>query len=246
MTLAFHHTPADDTKHNNKPGVLFLSGFHSTMQGNKALALEQFCQRHGVQFTRFDYTGHGESAGNLDTGTIEQWRNDAIGILDKVCTGPHVLVGSSMGAWLATLVALERPKRIAALLGIAAAPDFTHRLLEPQLSDAHLLALKAGDTLTLSSHYDEQNPHRFQQGLLDSGKALSVLGRALPITCPVRLLHGTADTDVPWTLSEELLQAVDSEDAQLTLVKGANHRFSEPHLLTLIEQQLAGILAISL
>ncbi len=246
MALAFHHTPASvSTQHKDKPGVLFLSGFHSTMQGNKALALEAFCQRNGVQFTRFDYTGHGESAGNIDTGTIEQWRNDALEIIDSVCTGQQVLIGSSMGAWLATLVALERPERVAALLGIAAAPDFTHRLLEPKLSEAQRLSLQAGDTLALQSHYDEQSPHRFQQGLLDSGRALSILGRSLPVSCPVRLLHGTADTDVPYTLSIELLQAVESSEAQLALIKGADHRFSEPHQLKLIEQQLAEILALS-
>jgi len=150
MNLAYHHTPkSEETLHPGAPGVLFLSGFHSTMQGNKALALEQFCQARGVQYTRFDYTGHGESPGNIDTGTIAQWKNDAINILDNVCIGPQILVGSSMGAWIATRVALERTDRINALLGIAAAPDFTHRLLEPSLSISQKHQLQAGNTLTL-------------------------------------------------------------------------------------------------
>jgi len=227
------------------PGVLFLSGFHSTMQGNKALALEQFCQQHGVQYTRFDYTGHGESPGDIETGNIEQWRNDALEILDNVCSGPQILVSSSMGAWLATLVTLERPRRVSALLSIAAAPDFTHRLLEPKLTEGQKQMLKDGQTLALNSHYDEQNPHRFQQGLLDSGKRLSVLNRSLPITCPIRLLHGTADTDVPFTLSIELLEAVQSEEAQLTLIKGADHRFSSHAQLQLINHHLAQMLKLN-
>jgi len=246
MTLAYHHTPrGKQSPYPDAPGVLFLSGFHSTMQGNKALALEQFCQEHGMQYTRFDYTGHGESPGNIDTGTIEQWRDDALEILDSVCTGSQLLVGSSMGAWLATLVAIERSNRVSALLGIAAAPDFTHRLLEPQLSESQKQALNDGKTIALDSRYDEQNPHRFQQGLIDSGKALSVLNRSVPINCPVRLLHGTADTDVPWSLSVELLEAIQSDIAQLVLVKGADHRFSSPEQLQLITEHLSVMLALA-
>lgn len=246
MALAYHHTPqGKHSPYPDAPGVLFLSGFHSNMQGNKALALEQFCQAHGVQYTRFDYTGHGESPGDSETGTIEQWCNDALEILDNVCTGPQIVVGSSMGVWLATLVTLERSNRIAAMLGIAGAPDFTHRLIEPNLSDQQKQALNDGQTISLHSHYDEQNPHRFQQGLLDSGRALSVLDQSLPIYCPVRLLHGTADADVPWALSAELLEAIQSQNGQLVLVKGADHRFSSPKLLKLIIHHLGTLLAPS-
>lgn len=237
MALAFKHTSG------KSPGILFLPGFNSTMQGNKAQALDRFCRTRGLQFTRFDYSGHGDSDGHFEDGSIEQWRDDAIEILDTVCTGPQVLVGSSMGGWLATLAALERPNRVAALLGIASAPDFTEELLYPTLSEAQIKSLHDGQTVEISNHYDDETAHRFRQQLLDSGKTCSVLGRALPLMCPIRLLHGTADADVPWSLSERLLQGFASKDAQLLLVKGAGHRFSSPQEIDLIQSTLEPLLS---
>lgn len=231
MTLAYQHSSG------SSPGVLFLPGFNSTMAGNKAEALAALCQLHGIQYTRFDYTGHGESPGEFEYGTISQWRNDAIEILDSICVGPQVLVGSSMGGWIATLVAIDRPERLHGLVGIASAPDFTDELLTPHLSDQQLNALQAGEAIDLPNHYDDE-PHRIRQALLDSGTHCRVLDSSLPIHCPVRLLHGTADTDVPWTLSERLLQGVQSTDAQLLLLKDADHRFSKPDELELIKDTL--------
>ncbi len=214
------------------------------MHGNKARHLAAFCESAGVQFTRFDYSGHGSSAGRFEDGTITQWRDDALEILDTVCKGPQILVGSSMGAWLATLVALERPQSVAALLGIAAAPDFTDELLTPALTTVQRRHLQDGLTLEWGNHYDPAEPHRIRQALLDSGHLHRVLDRPLSIDCPVRLLHGQADDDVPWQLSMRLLEGISSADAQLLLLKGADHRFSTAPQLALIEKTLTELLAI--
>jgi len=236
MDLAFEHSDGQS------PGVLFLPGFHSTMQGNKARFLESYCQERGHQFTRFDYTGHGDSPGLFEEGTIEQWRDDALAVLDHVCSGPQILVGSSMGGWLASLVAALRPERIHALLGVACAPDLTDELLSPMLSTAQHQALRAGETIELDNDYEGIDPHRIRQALLDSGTRCSVLNQSLPISCPVRLFHGTSDKDVPWQLSQRLLEAIAGTDAQLTLLKGADHRFSNPAELKLITDTLGELL----
>ena len=236
MALAFKHTAGTN------PGVLFLPGFHSTMQGDKAKVMEQYCQTRGVQFTRFDYSGHGDSPGLFEDGTIEQWRNDVIDILDNVCTGPQVLVGSSMGGWLATLAALARPERTFAIVGIASAPDLTDELLSPALSAEQHKALDDGEVVEIANDYENIDPHRFRKALLTSGTACNVLGKTLPLECPVRLLHGTADNDVPWSLSERLLACFASDDAQLLLLKGADHRFSKPRELDVILKTLEPLL----
>jgi len=236
MALAFEHSEGSE------PGVLFLPGFHSTMNGDKARYLEQHCQALGLQFTRFDYSGHGDSHGLFEEGSIAQWRDDALSILDKVCTGPQILIGSSMGGWLAILVALERPERIAGILGIASAPDLTDEIIVPALSAEQLQALKNGDTIEIENDYENIDPHRFRQALLDTGSQCSVLNRSLPIHCPVRLLHGLADTDIPWSLSERLLDRLESTDATLTLIKGADHRLSNDTQLKLITHALNELL----
>jgi len=237
-TLAFKHASGAS------PGVLFFPGFHSTMQGNKALMLQAYCERVGHQFTRFDYSGHGESPGRFEEGSITQWRDDALSILDTVCQGPQILLGSSMGAWLATLVAMARPERTHAVLCVAAAPDFTTELLLPALNERQHRALMNGETLELDNHYENVEPHRIRQQLIDTGKQHSVLNRPLNIQCPVRLLHGTADTDVPWSLSQRLLDKMSSKNAMLTLVSGANHRFSNDEELRLIQSVLAELLSL--
>jgi len=151
-------------------------------------------------------------------------------------------VGSSMGAWLATLLACQRADRVHGILGVAAAPDFTELLLLPMLSDTQKNALKRGDTVELQNDYEDIEPHRIRQALIDSGRRCRVLDAALSIQCPVRLIHGTGDKDVPWQLSERLLQAITGNDAQLCLVKGADHRFSEPAQLEQITRTLDELL----
>lgn len=208
------------------------------MHGNKAVRLAQLCRSRGWQYTRFDYRGHGESTGDFAGSTIAHWLQDAQCILDHVCSDNQILVGSSMGAWIAVLLALQRPTRISGLLGIAAAPDFTTELIWDALDQQTQSVLARGETWMMTNAYDQTLPIPITPQLIDSGREHSVLQRDLAVDCPVRLLHGTADTDVPHQLSQRLLQQLQSTDAQLTLVKYADHRFSTEPLLQLIERQL--------
>lgn len=208
------------------PGVVFCGGYASDMQGTKASALDRYCRTRGRAFTRFDYTGHGASDGAFVDGTIGSWRDDTLAVIDRITSGPLILVGSSMGAWLACLAATARPDRIAGLVTIGAAPDFTERLLRPSLSDAERAALAAHGQIRRPSDYGEA-PGVFTARLIEDGQRHQILGTPLAIACPVRLLHGTADKDVPWSLSLALLEALGSADATLTLVKDGDHRLSD-------------------
>ena len=178
-----------------RPGVLFLGGYGSDMGGTKAVALDGHCRARGLACLRFDYSGHGVSSGRLVDGTIGSWRDDALAVLDGLTAGPQVLVGSSMGAWIMLLVALARPDRVAGLVGIAAAPDFTEDLIRPALGPAEQAALARDGMLQRPS--DDGPPLVFGARLLAEGARHLVLRADLPIAAPVRLLHGMADKDIP-------------------------------------------------
>lgn len=208
------------------PGVVFCGGYASDMMGTKASALDRYCRARGRAFTRFDYSGHGASGGAFRDGTIGRWRDDTLAVIDRVTSGPLILVGSSMGGWLACLAARARPERIAGLVTIGAAPDFTERLVRPGLSAADQAELAARGEIRRTSDYGE-GPGLFTARLLEDGRRHLILGGRLAIACPVRLLHGTADTDVPWSLSLDLLQVLESPDVTLTLIKDGNHRLSD-------------------
>lgn len=220
--VAFHHTPGVE------PGVLFCTGFRSDMTGGKALALEHWCRREGRQFTRFDYGGHGASSGRFEDGTIGAWLDDALCVLDRVCAGPQVVVGSSMGGWMMLLLALARPRRIAGLLGIASAPDFTRTLLEQRLSADQRRQLNETGYCDIDNQYDDGQPYRIGRALVEEADSHLLLGGPIPVRAPVRLIHGTGDADVPWEHSLALLQQLESDDAELQLVRNGEHRLSEP------------------
>ena len=203
------------------------------MQGTKATWLEEKCKSKGWQYTRFDYRAHGQSEGSTTSSTLHDWLADTLLVLDTICIGPQILVGSSMGGWLATLAAAHRSDKVCGLLGVAAAPDFTEELIAAQLDDETRALLDQGEIWQMKSNY-ETGFYPITGSLLDSGRALSVLGGPIDIHCPVRLLHGTADTDVPESLSRRLLARLASKDVRLTLVKDADHRFSSPCQLELI------------
>jgi len=227
-------------------GLLFCGGFHSSMQGTKALRCRAFAQRHRLDCHRFDYRGHGASPGNAAALGIEHWLNDTLSVLDGV-SGAQLLIGSSMGAWLALLAARARPDRVAGVLTLAAAPDFTERLMRPALSAAQRDALGAGRLAFRHSEWDE-NPWPLPPVLLDSGRRLSILSpvNALapaPLGCPLSVLHGTADTDVPPALSLELFAALGSRHDELVLLHGADHRLSDPQALGVFERTLQALLA---
>jgi pimeloyl-ACP methyl ester carboxylesterase len=222
------------------PTVVFLGGYASDMTGTKARYLEDWCRQRGQAFLRFDYQGHGLSSGRLVDGTIGGWRDDALRVVAECATGTMVLVGSSMGAWIMLLAACAVPERVHALVGIAAAPDFTEDLLWAHLDEDQRAALRREGVLHLPSTYGEPLP--FTWRLVEDGRRHLVLRAPLDLPGPVRLLHGTRDADVPWETSLRLLQAIRGRDATLTLVKDGEHRLSEPHELALLGAAVASLL----
>ena len=219
-----------------EPTVLFLTGFRSDMTGAKALRLEQHCARRGQAFLRFDYRGHGASAGHFEDGCIGDWRDDALAIIDAATDGPLVLVGSSMGGWIMLLVARQRPERVAGLVGIAAAPDFTHDLILPQLTQSHRAALDRNGMFPAPSAYGEPTP--ITRRLLEEGERNLVLQASLRLRCPVHLLHGQQDPDVPWQTSLRLAACLESGAVTVELIKDGDHRLSREEDLRRIEAAL--------
>lgn len=222
------------------PGVVFLGGFKSDMTGTKAQFLEHWARDRGRAFLRFDYSGHGQSSGDFLDGCIGDWSLDAMEAIRALTDGPQVLVGSSMGGWIALLVARAMPDRVAALVGIAAAPDFTEDGLWSDFSDDQRARLDADGVVDLPSEYDDA-PYRITRRLIEDGRTRLVLRSPLPLPFPVRLLQGSNDTDVPVSVALRLFEHADSPDLTLSLVKGADHRFSEPDNLALLARTLADL-----
>jgi pimeloyl-ACP methyl ester carboxylesterase len=219
------------------PGVIFLGGFHSDMGGTKALWLEGWARARGRAFVRFDYRGHGESSGAFDEGSIGDWAEDAAEVLARLTEGPQVLVGSSMGGWIALLLARRFPQRVAALVGIAAAPDFTEDSMWEGFSEVQRQALLVEGRVALPSAYSDE-PYVITRRLIEEGRANLVLRQPLRLDCPVRLLQGTADEDVDRSVALRLVDHMEGTDVRLTLVKGVDHRFSGPRELALIGRTL--------
>jgi pimeloyl-ACP methyl ester carboxylesterase len=219
------------------PGIVFLGGFRSDMGGTKAVFLEDWARARGRAYLRFDYRGHGESSGSFEEGSIGDWADDAAEALARLTEGPQVLVGSSMGGWIALLLARRMPGRVAALVGIAAAPDFTEDSMWEGFSEAQRRALLAEGRVALPSAYSDE-PYVVTRRLIEEGRANLVLRQPLRIGCPVRLLQGTADEDVARSVALRLLDHLDGPDVRLTLVKGADHRFSSPRDLALVGRTL--------
>ena len=209
------------------PGVVFLHGFRSDMTGGKALAVEEFCRKRGQAFVRFDDQGHGSSSGRFEDGCIGLWASDAVAVLDALTEGPQVIVGSSMGGWLMLLAALERRDRVAGLLGLAAAPDFTEELIYPELTEAQKRELLVKSQTEIEDQ-DGCPPTPITRGLIEDGRQHLLLQGPIALTCPVRLIHGQQDKSVPWETALRLQDHLLSEDVEVTLVKSAGHRLSEP------------------
>ena len=209
------------------PGVVFLGGYRSDMTGAKALALEGFCRARGQAFLRFDYSGHGASGGEFTECTVSTWLDDSLDALEKLTRGPQILVGSSMGGWLMLLAALKRPMRVAGLVGVAAAPDFTEELMWPNMAAPTRKELLAKGVVYRPSAYGD-GPYPITRALIEDGRNHLLLGAPIPIRCPVRLLHGMEDRDVPWTYSQRLAERLESEDVTVTLFKKGGHRLAEP------------------
>ena len=203
------------------PTLVFLPGYMSDMTGSKALALDAWAGANGRAMLRFDYAGCGESEGAFEDGTLASWRDDVLLLVDALVEGPLVLIGSSMGGWIAALVALARADRLAALVGIAAAPDFTRW----GFSEADKAVIRAEGRLEEPSAYAD-NPYVTTLGFWESGEANLLLDGEIAIDCPVRLLHGQMDPDVPWEVALRFANALRSADVQTLLIKDGDHRLS--------------------
>ena len=235
VSIAYHSTPG------KSPGVMFCGGFMSDMTGGKALALEAFCRARGQGFVRFDYAGHGQSSGRFEEGTIGAWTEDALAVLDRVAQGPQVIVGSSMGGWIAINLALARPDRVTALVGIAAAPDFTEDLIWRDLpADAQMLLETEGVIYEPSEYSDK--PYPITMNLIHEARDHLRLRGEIAIDCPVRLLHGMLDPDVPWKRSLTLAEKVRTTDVRVTLVKDGDHRLSRDQDLALLTRTVEELL----
>ncbi|WP_235830191.1 alpha/beta fold hydrolase [Algihabitans albus] len=232
--LAYHKTDGET------PGVVFLSGYMSDMTGTKATWLEGQCRARGQAFLRFDYLGHGQASGAFEDGTIGRWTADTVAALDALTKGPQILVGSSMGGWLMLLAALARPDRIAGLVGIAAAPDFTEELMWRRFSPEIRATLARDGLYREPSPYGDQ-PYTITRRLIEEGRDHLLLGSAIPLACPVRLLHGMADPDVPYQMSLRLAEALASEDVEVSLVKDGDHRMSAPEDLLRLGETLRAL-----
>ncbi len=223
-----------------EPGVVFLHGLRSDRTGTKALALADWARQTGRAFVRFDCSGHGQSSGRFEEGAIGDWFADALAVLNLLTGGPQVLVGSSMGGWLALLLARTVPGRVRGLVGIAAAPDFTEDSMWAQATEAQRTALLRDGFIQRPGDYGD-DPYVITRRLIEEGRAHLVLRGPLSLPFPVRLLHGTADADVPPAVALRLLDHATSPDIRLTLVKDADHRFSSPACLALIETAISEV-----
>jgi pimeloyl-ACP methyl ester carboxylesterase len=219
------------------PAIVFLPGYASDMEGAKALALDAFAAERGLAMLRLDYSGTGSSAGRFEDGTLDFWLEEALVAIDSLTDGPLLVIGSSMGGWIALHIALRRPERVQALVGIAAAPDFT----EWGFSHEQKAGLQAAGRIEEPNPYGPE-PQVFTAGFWRSGQVLRVLDDPIDIPCPIRLVHGEEDEDVPLSVAQRTMRMVRSADVQLLVLKGGGHRLSEPHEIAAILQVVAGLL----
>lgn len=210
-------------REGHRPTLVFLPGYASDMEGAKAVAIDGFAEQRGITMLRFDYSGTGSSGGRFEDGTLALWLEDALLAIDRLAKGPLILIGSSMGGWIALHLALLRPERVQALLGIAAAPDFT----EWGFTARQAAELTAEGSIT--------------RAFWESGQRL-LLGSSIDIDCPVRLVHGECDEEVPLSIAFKTLGALRSSDVQLNVLKGGEHRLSAPREIDAILRTLAGLL----
>ena len=223
------------------PTLLFLPGYASDMAGAKAMALDVFAERRGLGLLRFDYSGTGASEGKFEDGTLALWLGEALEMVDRLTSGPLIIVGSSMGGWIGLHVALQRPERVAALVGIAAAPDFTE----------WGYTAEEKERLAREGRLEQPNPYGGDPqlttlGFWQSGQQLRLLDQPIAVDCPVRLIHGDVDEEVPLAIALRLLRALRSADVQLNIVKGGGHRLSAPHEIASILRAIDGLLETDL
>ena len=221
-----------------EPGIVWLGGYRSDMAGTKAEALDQWCGEHGIACCRHDYSGHGSSGGEFRDGTISRWLEESLAVFDAFTSGPQILVGSSMGGWIALRMAQELARRgddnrLAGMLLIAPAPDFTHELMWPQLSDAQKREITDKGYLEEVSQYSDE-PNIYTRALFDDGAKNLVLDGMIDPGCPVHILQGMADPDVPWQHAMRLAEHLPQAQVAMTLVKDGDHRLSRAEDIALM------------
>ncbi len=239
-STAYHRFLGQKT---TSPGVVFCHGLHSDMTGTKATVLESFCRDRGLAFVRFDLFGHGESAGEMEEATLSRWVEDAVTVVDELTTGPQIFVGSSLGGWIALCTALARPERIAALIGIAAAPDFTEDMLWTDFSPEQREQMMTTGRVALENRIDPQRPWMVRKTFIEDGRNHLLLRSPIGLTCPVTLLHGQGDETVPWRTSLRIAENLASEQVEVVLVKDGDHRLSRAQDLDRLTRALDAVLA---
>lgn len=215
------------------PGVLFLCGFRSDMESTKATTLAEWCGKENIAYTRFDYFGHGKSGGEFIDFTLSRAFEDAIEILEQVATGPQIVVGSSMGGWIGLLSAQERKRQVLGFVGVAAAPDFTERMMLKKMTPEQREEIKNEGVIYVHSDYFN-NDYPITLRLIEDGRKHLLLDHPIPLDLPIHLLQGQQDEDVPWELALAIAGKVTSDDVKLTLVKDGDHRLNRPQDLQLL------------
>jgi pimeloyl-ACP methyl ester carboxylesterase len=224
------------------PTMVFLPGFKSDMEGSKAVFLASWAEACGQAMLRLDYSGHGVSGGRFEDGTIGLWTQDALSVIDAMTEGPLLLVGSSMGGWIGLNIALARPARVTAYVGIAAAPDFTEALIWNTMPEAARAELMETGVVYAPSDYGAPLP--ITRALIEDGRQHLLMGAEIPLSCPVRLLQGQRDGDVPWETAVALADRIAGEDVQVTLIKDGDHRLSRPADLALLLDVVEALLPV--
>jgi pimeloyl-ACP methyl ester carboxylesterase len=223
-----------DRSPGHSPGLFWLGGFHSDMKGTKAVALDAWAMEHERAFVRFDYSGHGESGGEFIEGTIGRWLEESVAVFTQFCSGPQVVIGSSMGGWMALLLARELARRaddrasLAGMVLIAPAPDFTEELMWKGFSPEIRAQIETKGVWLRPSQYDDGTPYPITRTLIEEGRHHLLLGSKIDVGCPVRILQGAQDPDVPWQHAFTLAHRLPSEDVVLTMIQDGDHRLSRP------------------
>lgn len=234
--LAYEYA-ANGGQNKGRPLLMFCSGFRSVMTGTKASYLAQECEKRGQPYLRFDYSGHGASSGNFEDGTIGDWARDAADVLDHVAQGPVVIAGSSMGGWIALLLARAQAERVKGVIGIAAAPDFTEHMFNTRLSEEQRRALLADGSIRMEGGEGEE-PYMLTKKFYEEAKNNLLLTRPQTIESPLRLVHGTKDPDVPWETAVKIQQNYRGASVDIVFIEDGDHRLSRDEDLKIIDQQI--------
>ena len=228
------------------PGLFWLGGFNSDMKGTKALALDGWAAEHGRACVRFDYSGHGQSGGKFSDGTIGRWLEDSLAVFERFCRGPQVVIGSSMGGWMALLLARQVARRttnasLAGLVLIAPAPDFTEELMWKGFSPEIRQQIETEGVWMRPSEYGDGSPYPITRALIEEGRNHLLLGGSIEVGCPVRILQGAKDPDVPWRHAFALAHRLPADDVVLTVIQDGDHRLSRPQDIARIIAAVAEI-----